>query len=98
MCGFSAEDIARKCEQLAIELEAMRTAANSYKMHYENARAEVAREIFKEIETYIKQLRKYQYCNNPLAFVFHILEEKKKKYTEGETMDEKKPKREENDL
>lgn len=28
-------------ERLTVELEAMRTAANSYKMHYENAKAEV---------------------------------------------------------
>ena len=32
------------------ELDAMRGAANSYKMHYENARAEVAMEIFAELE------------------------------------------------
>jgi hypothetical protein len=35
-------------ERLTVELEAMRTAANSYKMHYEN----LAREIFEELEKY----------------------------------------------
>ena len=53
-------------EKQKIELEAMRGAANSYKMHYEN----LAREIFEEIEKiynaeykfYSKQYRK---CNDP---------------------------------
>lgn len=50
VCGFSAEEIAQKAENLAIELDAMRGAANSYKMHYENERQEVARAICCEIE------------------------------------------------
>ena len=37
-------------EQLKVEFEAMRGAANSYKMHYEQAKQEVAREIFNEVE------------------------------------------------
>ena len=40
----------------------------------------VTREIFNEIEGYIKHLRKYQYCNEPLAYVFHIFDEAKKKH------------------
>ncbi len=31
--GLSAKSPAEKCERLSVELEAMRTAANSYKMH-----------------------------------------------------------------
>lgn len=43
----SADVVPRaEVERLTIELEAMRMAANSYKMHYEN----LAREIFEEIE------------------------------------------------
>ena len=34
-----------KCKELEIELEAMRSAANSLKMHYENARAEAIKEF-----------------------------------------------------
>lgn len=34
-----------------IDLDAMRGAANSLKMHYENAKQETAREIFEEIDT-----------------------------------------------
>ena len=47
-------DVAPKSEvdQLQIELEAMRGAANSYKMHYEN----LAREIFAEIEKKIHSM------------------------------------------
>lgn len=41
-------------ENRNIEIEGMRTAANSYKMHYEKARGEVARQIFEEIEELAK--------------------------------------------
>lgn len=41
----------QKVEGLEIELEAMRGAANSYKMHYEN----LVREIFEEIEKIIDE-------------------------------------------
>lgn len=51
--GFTAEELAQKCESLSIELEAMRTSANSYKMHYENAKQEVAREIFEKLDSYL---------------------------------------------
>ena len=37
-------------ERLTVELDAMRGAANSYKMHYENARAETAMRIFADID------------------------------------------------
>lgn len=40
------EHLAVMLEEAKVELEAMRGAANSYKMHYEN----IAREIFEEIE------------------------------------------------
>jgi hypothetical protein len=82
VCGFSAEEIAQKVEKIAIELEAMRMAANSYKMHYENARVEVAREIFEEIESISSDYPIYGNVNTvilserDLAFI-------KKKYTEG---------------
>ena len=48
-------------EELSIELEAMRCAANSYKMHFENAKQEVAREIFEEIEEALAQ-HSYAQC------------------------------------
>ena len=37
-------------ERLTLELAGMRGAANLYKIHYENAKSEVAREIFAETE------------------------------------------------
>ena len=43
VCGFSAEELAQKIENLSIENDAMRGAANSYKMHYENAMKEIER-------------------------------------------------------
>lgn len=58
-------------ERLTVELEAMRTAANSYKMHYEN----LAKEIFEEIESI------GGVCNG--AFLFNTeIAELKKKYME----------------
>lgn len=44
------KEIKSEIERVTVEYEAMRGAANSYKMHYEQAKAEVAREIFEEIE------------------------------------------------
>ena len=43
--ALPSADVAPKSEveRLTVELDAMRGAANSYKMHYENAKAEVAR-------------------------------------------------------
>lgn len=35
----------KQIEELTIELDAMRTAANSLKMHYENAKAETVRKM-----------------------------------------------------
>ena len=56
--GLTAEELAKKCEQLSIELEAMRGAANSYKMHYEKAKQEVEK-ADKEIERLTKILENY---------------------------------------
>jgi regulator of replication initiation timing len=56
----SNEHLAVMFEETKIELEAMRGAANSYKMHYEN----LAREIFEEIESII---------NEPFAVGFNLL-------------------------
>lgn len=47
------EKAKQEVEKLSIELEAMRGAANSYKMHYEKAKQEVAKEIFEELEKLI---------------------------------------------
>ena len=40
----------KQIEELTIELDAMRTAANSLKMHYENARADTARKMHSMIK------------------------------------------------
>ncbi len=69
-------------ERLTVELQAMRGAANSYKMHYENAKAEVAREIFEEIDKYAKVVTKIAQdgkvvWESPISWA-----EIKKKYTE----------------
>ena len=91
-------DVVPKSEvdRLTVELEAMRTAANSYKMHYEN----LAREIFEEIEDFIKKQHNYMdelyfnsddeviqvYYGCKIGTYNHIknfIEKLKKKYTEG---------------
>jgi hypothetical protein len=84
VCGFSAEEIAQKAEKIAIELEAMRMAANSYKMHYKNARVEVAMEIFEEIRDLIHFTMKPYSTTLYARIEFEKLEELKKKYMEGE--------------
>ena len=43
-------------EELKVELEAMRGAANSYKLHYEKAKQEVAREILDKIGIAFKKI------------------------------------------
>ncbi len=40
----------------SVEFKAMRAAANSYKMHYEGAKSEAAREIFEEIEDILNNI------------------------------------------
>ena len=68
---------------LNVQLEAMRGAANSYKMHYEKAKAEVAREIFEEIES--KKIFLIDRVGQ-MGIVVRIkdIAELKKKYIEGE--------------
>lgn len=61
-------------EKLTVELEAMRGAANSYKMHYEN----LAREIFEDIERGIAELYPILYAPTLNKF----LAELKEKYGE----------------
>ena len=53
-------------ERLETELKAMRGAANSYKMHYEKAKAEVAREIFEEMDNILDD---YKLSERGLRFI-----------------------------
>lgn len=41
-------------ERLNIELQSMRSAANSYKMHYETAKSEAYKECLAKVKNYIK--------------------------------------------
>ena len=65
-------------ERLEVELEAMRCAANSYKIHYEN----LAREIFEEIEKYWIDSDTLPDCARLVDL--DKIAELKKKYTEDE--------------
>lgn len=63
---------------LEVELEAMRTAANSYKMHYEG----LAREIFAEIEKCVEVALMNGHIETPILCIGHgTFAELKKKYT-----------------
>ena len=64
-------------EKLTVELDAMRGAANSYKMHYNS----LAREIFEEIESK-KMFLKDCVGNMGVVVLFKDISELKKKYTE----------------
>ena len=62
-------------EQLQIELEAMRTAASSYKMHYEN----LARDIFKDVrELLFSSFTAVMPCNSRLVNLNELAEIEKK--------------------
>lgn len=78
-------DVVPKSEvdRLTVELEAMRGSANSYKMHYEKAKQEVAREIFEEIEKQIGFYRMSMHIDRGVKGIVNVLDELKKKYTEG---------------
>ena len=63
------------------ELDAMRGAANSYKMHYETAKAEVVGKIFDEMERLMENNEVWFRQTDEMREEFAEL---KKKYTEGE--------------
>lgn len=69
----------QEVEELSIELEAMRGAAKSYKMHYENAEQEVARDIFEEIDTQLAFFQKHCFSNTT-KIILDVIAELKKKY------------------
>ena len=68
-------------DRLTVELDAMRGAANSYKMHYEAAGVETAGKIFAEIEEY----RAKGDYSEFYVLLSSSVEKLKKKYTEGKT-------------
>lgn len=72
----SNEHLAVMLEETKIELEVMRGAANSYKMHYEN----LARKIFMDIDRVVE---KYSMGDIEYPAFLNIIAEFKKKYTEG---------------
>ena len=79
------KEIKSEVERVTVEYEAMRGAANSYKMHYEKAKSEVAREIFAEIDKALNLSKCYG--ESGIYFEYDIeadIAELKKKYTEGE--------------
>lgn len=69
-------------DNLKIELEAMRGAANSYKMHYER----LAKEIFKDIQSCVVDRNWDEWRENILSFVVDAEKyaELKKEYTKGD--------------
>ena len=75
ICNLPTADVVPKSEveRLTVELDAMRGAANTYKMHYENA--------MKEIESK-KMFLKDCVGNMGVVVLFKDISELKKKYTE----------------
>ena len=71
----SADVVPRsEVEELKAELEAMRGAANSYKLHYEKAKQEVAMEILGDIYDLSKHSRK------DMRITYSDFDELRKKY------------------
>lgn len=60
MCAKNALDLINRqkaeIERLNIELQSMRSAANSYKWHYETAKSEAIKEFAERLKTYAKEL------------------------------------------
>ena len=84
--AYEKIDIAEdEVEALEIELKAMRSAANSYKMHYEKVKTEVAREIFEEMQSCLVQ--RHWNGLDIVTFEFDAVKyaKLKKKYTEEKT-------------
>ena len=86
--GMSTADVVPREEfdNLKVELTAMRSAANSYKMHYQN----IAKEIFEEIDKILSDDVKTTYDCNGNAYhkvyfedLIEDVAELRKKYMEG---------------
>ena len=56
-------------KDMAVELDAMRGAANSYKMHYETARAEAIKEFAERAKEKMQNLARMEYGNDEIYFL-----------------------------
>ena len=79
------EDCGSDCENC--EFHNMRVCYDNYianRLYNAGYRksTEVAEEIFAEIEKILKTSEKYLYCNPSLSYVYEVIAELKKKYTE----------------
>lgn len=69
-----------KASDLEKEIEDLKAISEQYRKQFEEARSEVAEEIFAEIEVFLKRTCEKGYCGS----ISNLLAELKKKYTESE--------------
>ena len=75
-------------ERLNIELQSMRSAANSYKMHYKTAKSEAIKEFAERLKEH-----RYGELNNCISFSVGYLDNLVKEMTEVETIQRKEDER-----
>ena len=84
MCAKNALDLINRqkeeIDRLNIELQSMRSAANSYKMHYETAKSESIKEFIDKLKNRV--VNKYEYTD---IRVFKEIDDLVKEMTEVET-------------
>ena len=75
-------DVVQKSEYDRLEksFNELKQEAKGYLNRIYGIRADVAREIFDEIDKILKTQEKYLYCNPSLTYVYELIEELKKKY------------------
>lgn len=78
------EELIRENESLAKTVNEASSLIRKLRNKVEKSRGEVAREIFEEIEKQTDFFRKYMFLNNSCKAILGVLDELKKKYTEGE--------------
>ena len=75
-------DVVRKSEYNCLEksFNELKQEAKGYLNRIYGIRADVAMEIFDDIDKILKTQEKYLYCNPSLTYVYELIEELKKKY------------------
>ena len=75
-------DVVQKSEYDSLEksFNELKQEAKGYLNRIYGIRADVAGEIFDEIDKILKTQEKYLYCNPSLTYVYELIEELKKKY------------------
>ena len=78
------EKLVQDVTRLEQEIETLKDNNEHLTVVLEEAKSEVAREIFEEIKYNFAELRKIRYANPAVSYMFDLLDYLEKKYTEGQ--------------